>query len=88
MSLLLSQYSPQTLIVTTPNAEYNAVYELDEMRHDDHRFEWTRSQFQKWCHVMNSHEQYALLFTGIGNEHNLYGQPTQMCIFTKKEVSV
>ncbi|MGE7912771.1 methyltransferase domain-containing protein [Lysinibacillus xylanilyticus] len=56
MSLLLSQYSPQTLIVTTPNAEYNAVYELDEMRHDDHRFEWTRSQFQKWCHVMNSLE--------------------------------
>ena len=88
MSLLLSQYSPQTLIVTTPNAEYNAVYELDEMRHDDHRFEWTRSQFQKWCHVMNSHEQYELLFTGIGNEHNLYGQPTQMCVFTKKEVSV
>jgi len=34
MELLLAQYSPQTLIVTTPNAEYNAVYKLNEMRHD------------------------------------------------------
>ncbi|KOP72420.1 methyltransferase type 12 [Lysinibacillus sp. FJAT-14745] len=88
MAMLLTQYSPQTLIVTTPNAEYNAVYELDEMRHDDHRFEWTRKQFQEWCHAMNRNEQYELSFTGIGDQHDIYGQPTQMCIYTKKEENV
>ncbi len=86
MSLLLTQYSPQTLILTTPNAEYNKVYELNTMRHNDHRFEWTREQFQKWCSAMNTHEQYELSFTGIGDQHELYGQPTQMCIFRKKEM--
>lgn len=86
MSLLLTQYSPQTLILTTPNAEYNKVYELNTMRHNDHRFEWTREQFQEWCSTMNTHEQYELSFTGIGDRHELYGQPTQMCIFRKKEM--
>ncbi|MEG0258608.1 MAG: methyltransferase domain-containing protein [Lysinibacillus sp.] len=85
MALLLTQYSPNTLIVTTPNAEYNAVYELDEMRHDDHRFEWTRAKFQQWCHDMNTDEHYELSFTGIGELHEQYGQPTQMCIYTKRE---
>ncbi|MNH36927.1 hypothetical protein D3C79_977700 [compost metagenome] len=54
------------------------------MRHNDHRFEWTREQFQEWCSTMNTHEQYELSFTGIGDRHELYGQPTQMCIFRKK----
>lgn len=85
MAMLLTQYRPNTLIVSTPNAEYNAVYELDEMRHDDHRFEWTRAQFQQWCHDMNTDAHYELSFTGIGERHDKYGQPTQMCIYTKKE---
>lgn len=83
-----SQYSPQTLIVTTPNAGYNAVYKLDEMRHDNHRFEWTRQQFQDWFLAMNRKEQYELSFTSIGDQHDIYGHPTQMCIYTKKEENV
>ena len=43
---ILNDYRPKTLIVTTPNQEYNVVYDMDEaMRHDDHRFEWTRAEF-------------------------------------------
>ncbi len=36
---------PQTVIVTTPNIEYNVRFETlptGQLRHRDHRFEWTR----------------------------------------------
>ncbi len=42
--------APDTVIVTTPNVEYNVRYEgLTGMRHHDHRFEWTRAAFTAWC---------------------------------------
>lgn len=84
MALIVNQYAPKHLIVTTPNAEYNAVYELEEMRHADHRFEWTRTQFQNWCvHVAPN---YTLQYKGIGEVHEIFGTPTQMCIMTRREV--
>jgi hypothetical protein len=36
---------PGTVVLTTPNAEYNANFETlpaGEFRHRDHRFEWNR----------------------------------------------
>lgn len=82
MRLITDTYAPKNIIITTPNAEYNAVYELEEMRHDDHRFEWTRTQFQAWCKSVAP--QYDLYFEGIGDEHALYGTPTQMCVMTRR----
>lgn len=44
--------APRTVIVTTPNAEYNKNYErlsAESMRHPDHRFEWTRDEFRTWA---------------------------------------
>ena len=41
---------PPMVVITTPNKEYNKRYGLpyeDGFRHDDHRFEWTRSEFQE-----------------------------------------
>ncbi|MEJ7741241.1 MAG: hypothetical protein WKF73_01100 [Nocardioidaceae bacterium] len=39
---------PGSVIVTTPNGEYNALYEgLVGMRHPDHRFEWTRERVRR-----------------------------------------
>ncbi|MGM9949123.1 MAG: methyltransferase domain-containing protein [Lysinibacillus sp.] len=83
MQLITDTYAPKNMIITTPNAEYNAVYELEEMRHDDHRFEWTRTQFQAWCKTVAP--QYDLYFEGIGDEHALYGTPTQMCVMTRRD---
>jgi len=43
---------PGTVIVTTPNVEYNVKFETlpaGHFRHRDHRFEWTREQFRKWA---------------------------------------
>lgn len=86
MKMILKDYRPKTLIVTTPNQEYNSVYEMGERyRHPDHRFEWTREEFMDWCQIQNEDNNYKLTFEGIGEEHSLYGYPTQMCLFTRKE---
>jgi len=49
-------YKPKLVVITTPNAEFNVHFpnlrygEVDAtFRHDDHKFEWTRKEFQKWC---------------------------------------
>ena len=51
--------NPQTVIVTTPNREYNVKYPGiadGALRHPDHRFEWTRSEFAVWANsVTESH---------------------------------
>jgi 3' terminal RNA ribose 2'-O-methyltransferase Hen1 len=44
--------SPPTVIVTTPNVEYNAKLDglaVGRFRHKDHRFEWTRAEFEAWA---------------------------------------
>lgn len=82
---LLHLYSPKSLIVTTPNREYNEIYDMAEhFRHDDHRFEWTRAEFRSWCAERNTKGIYELEFTGIGEEHPEQGAPTQMCLFRRK----
>ncbi|MCM3003628.1 3' terminal RNA ribose 2'-O-methyltransferase Hen1 [Priestia koreensis] len=86
MDTILHHYQPRTLIVTTPNADYNSVYNLGkDYRHDDHRFEWSRDEFTQWCDTQNHQNNYQLSFNGIGTKHEEYGTPTQMCIFTRKE---
>ena len=42
------QYA-RTLIVTSPNADFNVNYGLDTAyRHDDHKFEFTEKEFTEW----------------------------------------
>lgn len=83
MKLITDSYAPKNIIITTPNAEYNKVYELEDMRHDDHRFEWTREQFRSWCSA--AAPGYDLRFEGIGEEHAVFGTPTQMCVMTRRD---
>jgi 3' terminal RNA ribose 2'-O-methyltransferase Hen1 len=86
MDTLLHDYQPGALIITTPNREYNELYDMEEhLRHNDHRFEWTRAEFRQWCTERNYSNDYELLFDGIGEEHPSHGFPTQMCIFKRKE---
>ena len=43
---------PRTVVLTTPNREYNVTWEnvaAGQFRHPDHRFEWTRQEFQDWA---------------------------------------
>lgn len=83
---IFKDYRPEVLIVTTPNQEYNVVYDMDEkMRHHDHRFEWTREELRQKMEAWSKHFPYQMSYQGIGEENQLYGHPTQMVIFRREE---
>jgi 3' terminal RNA ribose 2'-O-methyltransferase Hen1 len=74
-----------TVVLTTPNQEYNAKYEnLDEsdLRHGDHRFEWTRAEFREWAEKTSAQYGYTVKFYEIGDIDETLGAPTQMGLFT------
>jgi 3' terminal RNA ribose 2'-O-methyltransferase Hen1 len=75
---------PKFAIVTTPNIEYNVKFEnlpAGKLRHPDHRFEWTRSQFQNWAQAISNKYKYSVEFGSIGEIDPIVGSPTQMAIF-------
>jgi 3' terminal RNA ribose 2'-O-methyltransferase Hen1 len=79
---------PTTVIVTTPNVEYNVRWEsmpFGTFRHKDHRFEWTRQQFEAWAHRMSGRFAYDVRFVAIGPEDPDLGSPTQMAVFTRRD---
>ncbi len=76
---------PKTVVLTTPNGEYNVLYEdmkENTMRHTDHRFEWTRKQFEEWANKVAKNYNYKVEFLPIGEEDSKVGAPSQMAIFT------
>lgn len=75
---------PKLVVITTPNREYNVVWEslpVGKMRHSDHRFEWTRGEFQTWANKIAERYGYTVEISGVGNEAENVGMPTQMGIF-------
>lgn len=77
---------PRTVIMTTPNVEYNSQFETlpaGKLRHRDHRFEWTREEFQDWASAVCNRHGYSVRFLPVGDEHPEVGAPTQMGIFTR-----
>lgn len=77
---------PATIVVTTPNREYNVKWETlpaGTFRHRDHRFEWTREEFQKWANGVAERFGYSVRFAPVGPEDAVVGSPTQMGVFTK-----
>lgn len=79
---------PKTAVVTTPNIEYNIKFETlpaGKLRHKDHRFEWTRQEFQTWAKSVAERFGYTVRFQSVGVEDPEIGSPTQMGVF-KKEV--
>jgi 3' terminal RNA ribose 2'-O-methyltransferase Hen1 len=76
---------PSKVIVTTPNVEYNVRFETlpaGKLRHKDHRFEWTRLQFQGWANAAAERFGYSVRFLPIGPEDTEVGSPTQMGVFS------
>lgn len=77
---------PGTVVVTTPNAEYNVRWPTlpaGRFRHRDHRFEWTREQFQRWANSIAERFAYSARFVPIGPADVDVGAPTQMAIFSE-----
>jgi 3' terminal RNA ribose 2'-O-methyltransferase Hen1 len=77
---------PGVVIVTTPNREYNAKFEgmgPGQFRHADHRFEWTRAEFQTWVDSITSRFGYTARTEPIGQEDEVLGAPSQMAVFER-----
>jgi 3' terminal RNA ribose 2'-O-methyltransferase Hen1 len=76
---------PQTVVVTTPNQEYNVKFPAlpaGRLRHADHRFEWTRQEFQAWAERVAEQYGYRVRVQAIGEDDPVLGPPTQMGVFT------
>lgn len=77
---------PITVVLTTPNVEYNARFgglPAGALRHRDHRFEWTRDEFRAWAGRTANAHGYAVRFLPVGPEDPEAGPPTQMAVFTR-----
>ena len=75
---------PQMVVLTTPNQEYNVMWEslpAGHFRHADHRFEWTRQEFQDWANQVAGRYGYSVRFLPVGPEDETVGSPTQMGVF-------
>ncbi|MBF6211982.1 3' terminal RNA ribose 2'-O-methyltransferase Hen1 [Nocardia puris] len=78
--------APGSVIVTTPNAEHNVLYDslpAGEYRHDDHRFEWTRAEFADWAGGVAQRHGYRVEVRPVGPEHPDHGAATQLALFTR-----
>jgi 2-polyprenyl-3-methyl-5-hydroxy-6-metoxy-1,4-benzoquinol methylase len=75
---------PAHIVLTTPNAEFNARYDLaGSLRHPDHRFEWTRAEFAEWCETVAARHGYRVGFRDVGEPDPELGPPTQLALFTR-----
>lgn len=75
---------PRTIILTTPNQEFNVMWDKldsEDMRHDDHRFEWTRKEFSNWANRIAATYNYQVETFPIGDEVENIGAPSQMAVF-------
>jgi 3' terminal RNA ribose 2'-O-methyltransferase Hen1 len=75
---------PRTVLVTTPNVEYNVRWEslpAGHVRHGDHRFEWTREEFRTWARTVAGRHGYDVEFVAVGPDDPEVGPPTQMAVF-------
>ncbi|WP_426568381.1 3' terminal RNA ribose 2'-O-methyltransferase Hen1 [Streptomyces canus] len=76
---------PRTVLVTTPNVEYNVRWETlpaGHVRHGDHRFEWTREEFRTWADAVAARHGYDVAYVPVGPDDPEVGPPTQMALFT------
>jgi 3' terminal RNA ribose 2'-O-methyltransferase Hen1 len=77
---------PGLVVVTTPNREYNAKFEgmrPGQLRHPDHRFEWTREEFRSWVDRIAARFGYGARIEAIGEEDPALGAPSQMAVFER-----
>nr|XP_046246860.1 small RNA 2'-O-methyltransferase [Scatophagus argus] len=59
--------TPVAVVISTPNSEFNPLFPgLAGFRHSDHKFEWTRTEFQSWALKVCLDFGYEVEFTGVG----------------------
>jgi hypothetical protein len=78
-------YRPGIVVLTTPNAEYNPLFDLapGEFRDPDHKFEWSRDKFRQWVTGVARRNGYRVRIGGIGEEDPELGAPTHQAWFER-----
>ena len=87
---------PRVVIVTTPNADFNVLFgtmTCGQFRHADHKFEFTREQFNSWAQQIAQTYNYLVEFNGVGEappseQHRNVGTCTQIAIFYRQETDL
>lgn len=77
---------PRTVVVTTPNVEYNVRFPTlpaGSLRHRDHRFEWTRAEFAAWVADVGARYGYVGGVAPVGPLDDEVGAPSQMAVFSR-----
>ncbi|WVZ62005.1 hypothetical protein U9M48_011805, partial [Paspalum notatum var. saurae] len=98
-NVVLSSFRPTVLIVSTPNYEYNPILQRSAMpnkddeagenagpckfRNHDHKFEWTRAQFQCWATDLAVKHNYSIEFSGVGGSGEEPGYASQIAVFRR-----
>jgi 3' terminal RNA ribose 2'-O-methyltransferase Hen1 len=86
--VLFAHARPSVVVITTPNVEYNALFPglpAGRLRHRDHRFEWTRAEFQAWAQRVGEWFDYTAAITPVGPEDPALGAPSQMAVLQRQE---
>jgi 3' terminal RNA ribose 2'-O-methyltransferase Hen1 len=86
-AVIFGDARPGIVVISTPNIEYNERYGVSRFRHGDHRFEWTRVQFQTWAREIAGRYGYKVSFEDIGEVDETLGAPTQMGVFVREDIS-
>ncbi|WP_141437795.1 MULTISPECIES: class I SAM-dependent methyltransferase [unclassified Bacillus (in: firmicutes)] len=82
---VLSYVNFENFIITTPNAEFNNLYQLDGFRHDDHKWEMTKEDFVKWIDSILSNTTYTYTFSDVGDRVDGISL-SQAVVITKQKV--
>ncbi|MEC5293318.1 methyltransferase domain-containing protein [Aurantimonas sp. C2-6-R+9] len=80
---VFAEMRPQTVVITTPNAEFNPLLGVPSrrFRHPDHRFEWDRARFRRWACGVAARNGYDVVFHDIAGRHPALGGASQMAVF-------
>ncbi|VVB12258.1 unnamed protein product [Arabis nemorensis] len=99
---VLSLFRPKHVIVSTPNYEYNRILHKSlpnqpkdnsmshrsKFRNHDHKFEWTRAQFNQWASKLAKRHNYSVEFSGVGGFSKVDpGFATQIAVFRRQSFS-
>lgn len=81
--VVFEQLRPRIVVVTTPNADFNAILPGRGFRDRDHRFEWRRDEFVGWSSDVAGRGGYSFSIGGVGEPHPDLGAPTQSAEFRR-----
>ena len=85
-SVLFGYVQPPTIVITTPNQEYNVKWRIQfrhGLRHERHQFEWTRREFADWARGLAEGSGYDVRLMPVGPIDAVVGPPTQLAVFTR-----